>query len=94
MPLYDIHFCSLAYIEIFVRNDRDTKQLVLARTVASINLPCVILGSWATTFRWIFIMVQPAVRYYSVTVAEVTISPGANAFNPNSFDNAMEKLPA
>lgn len=46
-----VHFSSLAFIEMLARIRRDTTQLVLARTVASMKLPCVTLGSLARTFR-------------------------------------------
>jgi hypothetical protein len=34
-----LHFSSLAFIEMLACKDRETRQLVLARTVASMNLP-------------------------------------------------------
>ena len=46
-----LHFSNLAVIEMLARNSLETRQLVLARTVASMNSPCVILGSRAMTLR-------------------------------------------
>ena len=72
------------------RSNRETRQLVLARTVASMNSLWVTLGSRAMTFKWIFMIVQPAARCSSVTVAVMAMSPEAEPASPNSCDSARE----
>jgi hypothetical protein len=84
------HFSSLAFIKIFPRSNFETRQLVFARMIASMNLLCDNRGSRARTLRWMFITVQPAASSSKVIVVVVTMAPAVCA--GSAFDRTREKL--
>lgn len=77
---------------MLTRSDLETRHVVLARIVASINSDWVTRGSLATTFRFTFTIVQPGGSLSKVSVAVVTISPSVKPPDASSSESAKEKL--
>ena len=69
-----------------------TRQLVLARTVASMNRPCVTLGRLAATFRCTLLIARPGGQAFQGHGGGGEDLARRDPRNPSSLDSAKEKL--